>query len=83
MLSSYTYSVIYKSGKNQGNTDALSWLPFPEFLVLTPVPHFQEVCELVVWTATFQMLPSISQSDLRGVHQVFDRQWSSKGCPHS
>ena len=30
-LSSYTYNIKYKSGKNQGNADALSRLPLPEF----------------------------------------------------
>ena len=28
----------YKSGNNQGNADALSRMPLPEFLVTTPVP---------------------------------------------
>ena len=37
-LSSYTYSIKYKSGKSQGNADALSRLPLPEFPATTPVP---------------------------------------------
>ena len=37
-LSSYTYSIKHKSGKSQGNVDALSRLPLPEFPATTPVP---------------------------------------------
>ena len=37
-LSSYTYTIRYKRGDNQGNADALSHVPFPEFPVTTPVP---------------------------------------------
>ena len=37
-LSSYTYSIKHKSGKSQGNADALSHLPLPEFPTTTPVP---------------------------------------------
>ena len=34
--------------------------------------------KLAVWTEIFQMSPSISQSDLNGVHQVYSGQWTSK-----
>jgi len=37
-LSSYMYTIKYKSGKRQGNADALSHLPLTEFPVTTPVP---------------------------------------------
>ena len=37
-LSSYTYSIKHKSGKSQGNVDALSRLPLPKFRATTPVP---------------------------------------------
>ena len=37
-LSSYTYTIRYKRGDNQGNADALSRVPLPEFPVTTPVP---------------------------------------------
>ena len=37
-LSSYTYTIKYKSGNNQGNADVLSRMPLPEFSVTTPVP---------------------------------------------
>ena len=37
-LSSYTYTIRYKRGDNQGNADALSHVPLPEFPVTTPVP---------------------------------------------
>ena len=37
-LSSYTYTIKYKSGNNQGNADALSHTPLPEFAVTTSVP---------------------------------------------
>ena len=36
-LSSYAYTIKYKSGNNQGNADALSRMPLPEFPVTTPV----------------------------------------------
>lgn len=38
-LSSYTYTIKYKSGRNQGNADAFTsrWLPLPKFQVTTPV----------------------------------------------
>ena len=39
--------------------------------------HFQEVYELAVWTEIFQMFPSTSQSDLKGVRQVYSGQWTS------
>ena len=37
-LSSYTYTIRYKGGDNQGNVDALIHVPLPEFPVTTPVP---------------------------------------------
>jgi len=38
-LSSYTYTIKYKSGKCQGNADALSRIPLTEFPVTTtPIP---------------------------------------------
>jgi len=37
-LNSYMYTIKYKSGKCQGNADALSRLPLTEFPVTTPVP---------------------------------------------
>ena len=36
-LGSYIYTIKCKSGRNQGNADALSHLPLPEFPVTTPV----------------------------------------------
>ena len=37
-LSSYTYNIKFKSGKTQGNANALSRLPLPDFPISTPVP---------------------------------------------
>ena len=37
-LSSYTYTIRYKRGDNQGNADALSHVRLPEFPVTTPIP---------------------------------------------
>ena len=38
-LSRYMYTIRYKSGDNQGNANALSHVPLPEFPVTrTPVP---------------------------------------------
>ena len=37
-LSSYTYTIRYKSGDNQGNADALSHVPLTEFPPTTQVP---------------------------------------------
>ena len=37
-LSSHTYTIRYKGGDNEGNTDAYCCVPLPEFPVTTPVP---------------------------------------------
>ena len=38
MLSAYNYTIKYKSGKQQGNVDALSRFPLPDSPVSTPTP---------------------------------------------
>ena len=37
-LSSFTYSIKFRSGKTQNNADSLSRLPLPDFPISTPVP---------------------------------------------
>ena len=34
----YSYTILYRSGKSNGNADSLSRLPLPESLVDVPTP---------------------------------------------
>ena len=37
-LSSYEFELKYRKGKDQGNCDAFSWLPLPDFPDTVPLP---------------------------------------------
>ena len=79
-LSAYNYTIKYKSGKQQGNVDALSRFPLPDSPTSTPTPAETVVVIEHMWTIPLTT-SKIAQQTKRDFNLLKVKHYTKLGWP--